>query len=78
MLHLKVYLRFHFKKHRNLQKKKTVKKKMHLTSLDGAVKGAPLNLKCGSICVLYILCNAEQTELLTFSNYGSSEKYVCG
>ena len=42
MLHLKVYLRFHFKKHRNLQRKKTVKKKMHLTSLDGAVKGAPL------------------------------------
>ena len=36
--------------------------------LDGAIKSAPVNLKFGSLRVLYILYNAEQTELLTFSN----------
>ena len=35
-------------------------------SLDDAIKGTPLNLKFGSLSVLYILDSAEQTELLTF------------
>ena len=36
--------------------------------LDGANRGAPLNLKSGSLRILYILYSAEQTKLLTFSN----------
>ena len=35
---------------------------------DGAIKGATLNLIFRSLCVLYTLHSAEQTELLTFSN----------
>ena len=46
--------------------------------LDDTVKGTPLNLKFGSLRVLYILYSAEQTELLTFSNEVPSIKYVCG
>ena len=37
-------------------------------SLDDAIKCTPLNLKFGSLSLLYILYSAEQTELLTFSN----------
>ena len=37
-------------------------------SLDDAIKGASLNLKFGSLSVLYILYSAEQAELLTLSN----------
>ena len=37
-------------------------------SLDDAITGTPLNLKFGSLSVLYILYSAEQTELLIFSN----------
>ena len=37
-------------------------------SLDDAIKGTHLNLKFGSLSILYILYSAEQTELLTFSN----------
>ena len=35
---------------------------------DGAIKSATLNLIFRSLCVLYTLHSAEQTELLTFSN----------
>ena len=37
-------------------------------SFDDAIKGTPLDLKLGALRVFYILYNAEQTELLTFSN----------
>ena len=58
-------------KHKKFQKK--VKKKNEFdvivhVSLDDEIKGTPLNLKFGSLRVLYILCSAEQAELLTFSN----------
>ena len=36
--------------------------------LGGAINSAPLNLKFGSLFVLYILYSAEQTELLKFPN----------
>ena len=70
MLHLKVHLRFHFKKPEKLQKKmwKGVFDVAAVAPLDGAIKGALLNLKFGSLRVLCIFYNAEQTELLTFSN----------
>ena len=71
MLQLKVHLRFHFKKHEKLQKKEKKKDAFDVKvegSLDDAVKGTLLNLKFGSLHVLYILYSAEQTELVTFSN----------
>ena len=71
MLQLKVHLRFRFKKHEKLQKKEKKKDAFDVKvggSLDDAVKGTLLNLKFGSLRVLYILYSAEQTELLTFSN----------
>ena len=37
-------------------------------SFDDAIKGTPLDLKFDALRVLCILYNAEQTELLTFSN----------
>ena len=37
-------------------------------SFDEAIKGTPLNLKFGSLRVLYILYSVEQTKLLAFSN----------
>ena len=71
MLHLKVDLRFHFKKHKKLQK--NIKKKDAFNvavdvSLDDAIKGTTLNLKFGSLRLFYILYTAEQTKLLAFSN----------
>ena len=71
MLHLKVYLKFHFKKHKKMQKNSEKKDVFDVAvdvSLDEAIKGTPLNLKFGSLRVLYILYSIEQTELLAFSN----------
>ena len=71
MLHLKVYLRFHFKRHEKLKKKCEETDAFDIAvddSLDDVIKGTPLNLKFGTFRVLYISYNAEQTELLTFSN----------
>ena len=71
MLHLEVHLRFHFKKHEKMQKKCEEKDAFDIAvhgPPDGAIRGAPLNLKFGSLCVLYILYSVKQTELLTFSN----------
>ena len=71
MLHLKVYLKFHFKKHKKMQKnseKKDVFDAAVDVSFDEAIKGTPLNLKFGSLRVLYMLYSIEQTELLAFSN----------
>ena len=61
MLHLMLHLRFHFSKHKKLQKNV---KKMHLVSqlmvhFKMQCKGTPLNLKLGSLRVLYILYSAE-------------------
>ena len=61
MLHLMLHLRFHFNKHKKLQKNV---KKMHLVSqlmvhFKMQCKGTPLNLKLGSLRVLYILYSAE-------------------
>ena len=55
MLHLKVHLRFHFKKHKKLQKK-------------CEEKSTSLNLKFGSLRVLYFLYKAEPTEFVDISN----------
>ena len=70
MLHLKVHLTFHFKKHKKLKKKKKKfeEKDEEDGSLDNATKDTPLNLKFGSLRVIYISYSTEQTELLTFSN----------
>ena len=71
MLYLKVHLRFHFKELKKIAKIGEEEDAYDVAvdvSLGGAIKGAPLNLKFGSLCVLYILHSAEQTELLTFSN----------
>ena len=65
MLSSKVHLRFHFKKLKKLQKKCEEKDAFDVGvdgPLCGAIKGAPLNLKFGSLCILYILYSAEQTE----------------
>ena len=61
MLHLMLHLRFHFNQHKKLQKNM---KKMHLVSqlmvhFKMQCKGTPLNLKLGSLRVLYILYSAE-------------------
>ena len=69
MLHLKVYLRFHFKKHGKLQKNCEEKDAFDIAvdgSLEDAIKGTPLNLKFNSLRILCILYRPEQTELLTF------------
>ena len=69
MLHLKVYLRFHFKKHGKSQKNCEEKGAFDIAvdgSLEDAIKGTPLNLKFSSLRILCILYRAEQTELLTF------------
>ena len=63
MLHLMLHLRFHFNQHKKLQKNM---KKMHLVSqlmvhFKMQCKGTPLNLKLGSLRVLYILYSAEQS-----------------
>ena len=66
---MKVHLRFHFKKHKQLQRKYDQKDKFDLAfdgPLDGAVKGVPIKFR--SLRALYILYSAEQTELLIFSN----------
>ena len=47
-------------------------------SFDDATKDTPLNLRFGSLRVLYISYSTEQTELLAFSNEDPSIKYVCG
>ena len=63
MLHLMLHLRFHFNQHKKLQKNM---KKTHLVSqlmvhFKMQCKGTPLNLKLGSLRVLYILYSAEQS-----------------
>ena len=63
MLHVMLHLRFHFNQHKKLQKNM---KKMHLVSqlmvhFKMQCKGTPLNLKLGSLRVLYILYSAEQS-----------------
>ena len=63
MLHLMLHLRFHFNQHKKLQKNM---KKMHLVSqlmvhFKMQCKGTLLNLKLGSLRVLYILYSAEQS-----------------
>ena len=64
-----MHLRFHFKKHEKLQKKKKSEEKGAFdVAVDGPIDGASLNLKFGSLRILYVLYSAEQTELLTFSN----------
>ena len=66
-----MHLRFHFKKHKKLHLKCEEKNAFDGAFdglLDGAIKGEPLNVRFRSLRVLYILYNAEQTELLTFSN----------
>ena len=71
MLHLKVDLRFLFKKHKKLQKNIRKKDAFNVAvdvSLDDAIKGTTLNLKFGSLRLFYILYTAEQTKLLAFSN----------
>ena len=71
MLHLKKHLEFNFKKHEKIAKKIEEKDAFGVTvdgPLDSAIKGAPLNLKVRSLCILYILYSAEQTLLSTFSN----------
>ena len=81
MFHLKLYLRFHFKKHKKLQKKYEGKNAFGVAvdgSLDDAINSTPLNLKFGSLRVPYILYSAEQRELLTFYNWVPSIKCVCG
>ena len=50
------------------KKKKCEEKDVVDGSLDDATKDTPLNLKYGSLRVLYISYSTEQTELLTFSN----------
>ena len=67
MLQLKVHLRFHFQKWVSW-KKKDAFDDVADGSLDDAIRGTPLNLKLGSLSVLYILHSTEQRELLTFSN----------
>ena len=67
ILHLKVYLGCHFKKHKKLQK--TVIKKMYLTLQLWFTWGSNRGYTFESIwilCILYILYTAKQTELLTF------------
>ena len=62
---------FNFKKHEKIAKKIEEKDAFDVTvdgPLDSAIKGAPLNLKVRSLCILYILYSAEQTLLSTFSN----------
>ena len=52
MLHLKVYLRFHFKKHGKLQKNCEEKGAFDIAvdgSLEDAIKGTPLNVKFSSL-----------------------------
>ena len=71
MLHLKVDLRFLFKKHKKLQKNIRKKDAFNVAvdvSLDDAIKGTTLNLRFGSLRLFYILYTAEQTKLLAFSN----------
>ena len=71
MLHLKVDLRFLFKKHKKLQKNIRKKDAFNVAvdvSLDDAIKCTTLNLKFGSLRLFYILYTAEQTKLLAFSN----------
>ena len=71
MVHLKVHLRFHFNKHKKLLKKCEEKDEFDVAvdgSLDDAIKVTPLNIRFGSLRVLYILYSTEQTELLTFSD----------
>ena len=50
------------------KKKKCEEKDVVDGSLDDATKDTPLNLKFGSLRVIYISYSTEQTELLTFSN----------
>ena len=50
------------------KKKKCEEKYVVDGSLDDATKDTPLNLKFGSLRVIYISYSTEQTELLTFSN----------
>ena len=54
---MNVHLRFHFKRHRNLQKfeEKDAFDVAVGDPLDSAIKGAPLNLKFGSYASLYHL-----------------------
>ena len=68
MIHLKGHLRFHFKKQKVAKKceEKDVFDIVVDNLLDNAIKEASLNIKCGSLRILYILYNAEETELLTF------------
>ena len=71
MSYLKVDQRFHFKKHKKLQKKCEEKDAFDVAvdgSLGNIIKGTPLKLKFDFLRALYILYQAEQTELLTFSN----------
>ena len=71
MLHLKVHLRFHLKRQEKFQKKCEEEDAFHVAvdgSLEDAIKRTSLNLKFGSLHVLYILYSPEQTELLAFSN----------
>ena len=71
MWHLNLCLMFGFKKHEKKAEKCDEKDAFDVAvdgSLDNAIKNTPLNLKFGSLRILYILYSAEQTELLTFSN----------
>ena len=66
MLHFKVHLRFHFKKHKKLQRmrKKDAFDVAADGPLGGTIKGAPLNFKFGCLRVPYIFYSAEETKLL--------------
>ena len=71
MFHLKLHLRFHFNKHKKLQK--NAKEKIFLVlqwivQLTMQCKNTSLTLKLGSLRVLYIIYSVEQTELLPFSH----------
>ena len=56
LLHLKVHLRFDFKKLKHCKKceEKDAFDFAPDGSLDNAMKGTPLNLKCGFLRILYI------------------------
>ena len=71
MFHLKLHLRFHFNKHKKLQK--NAKEKIYLVlqwivQLTMQCKNTSLTLKLCSLRVLYIIYCVEQTELLPFSH----------
>ena len=68
MSHLKVYLRFHFKKHKNLQKH--FKKKMHLTLQLKVHLKMHQRYTFESLYASFIsyIEQKKKTELLTFSN----------